>query len=71
MATEQLGTGGSGGNVIPGDLAIGGAVGFNGKAAVTTVPAIASVTDSATMRSALNGILVALKNLGLINSDAT
>lgn len=74
MSTEQLGTGNASDvNSIPGDLIVGGGVAFNGVTSVPSKPTINtfSVSTTSTADAGIKSILLALKNLGLIDSDAT
>lgn len=74
MATEQLGTGNTEvANTVAGDLLVGGSVGFNG---VTSAPAKVTINTftvsvTTTADAGINAILLLLKNLGLIDSDAS
>jgi len=71
VATEQLGTGGDGGNRIPGDLIVGGGVAFNGVTSVpsaptiTTLPTTATTADLEAIGVAVNSLISALEALGL------
>lgn len=70
---EQLGTGGSDGNTIPGDLKVGGKVGFYGAAAATTKPVV-TLCDTSSLTevtATVNATLLALKQLGIITSNAS
>lgn len=66
MSTEQLGTGPSDGNVIPGDLTIVGALGANGKTPVDKTTINVVTTAVAAAWGGTNSIITALQNLGLV-----
>jgi hypothetical protein len=69
VATEQLGTGNPAvDNVVPGNLVVGGTVKLNG----VTTPAVVTTVSGATTgfeadaMAAINGLIEALADLGLI-----
>jgi len=70
MATEQLGTGNPDvDNVSPGNLTVGGALTFNGVTAAPTVSTVASGTTTGfelDVETAINGLIDALADLGLV-----
>lgn len=74
MSKEQLGTGNTADqNTVAGDLLVGGGVAFNGVTTVpeaptiTTLPVTATTADIASMGTAINSIISALDDLGLVN----
>jgi hypothetical protein len=73
MADETLGVGGTGDTKkIAGGLQVSGGIGANGVTPPTSRPTVntASVATTTLANACLNGILLALKNAGIINSDA-
>lgn len=70
MATEQLGTGNPAvDNVVPGNLVVGGTASFNGVTSAPTISTVASGTTTgfeADVETAINGLIDALADLGLI-----
>lgn len=73
MADETLGIGGTGDTKkVAGNLVVSGGIAMNGVTAVPSRPTVntASVATTTLANACLNGILLALKNAGIINSDA-
>lgn len=70
MSAEYLGTGGTDGSVLGRD---GGKVGFYGATPIAKPTANLATTATATttaLETSINSCLLALKNLGLITSNA-
>lgn len=67
---EQLGTGGSDGNVIPGSLKVGGSIGFGiDPVAAPVLAAMATTNATTTVGAKINEVVEALGALNLITVD--